>query len=75
MVKYVLCEDLLDNGQKPEKFRLSTELLRFRELKSECQLANIDTRDETRVYYNNSRLSMSPSLDVAGHLVLDRLSE
>jgi hypothetical protein len=36
----------LDNDQKLKRFRLTTELLAFLDLKSECPLANIYTRDE-----------------------------
>jgi hypothetical protein len=77
-VKYVLREDLLlrkvnfkwiphlrDQNRKSKSVRFSTELLRLRGSKSECQLANVYTGDETWIYYNNPRSSMWAGVDVA----------
>jgi hypothetical protein len=45
---------LLDDNQKLERVRLSTELLEFPEWKSQCLLVNVSIRDETWTHCYNS---------------------
>jgi hypothetical protein len=80
-VKCVLCENredlwfqkvnfkwilhLLDDNQKLERIRLSTEFLEFVESKSERPLVNIYTGCKTWIHYNNTRSSMKVYMDFA----------
>jgi hypothetical protein len=56
---------LLDDDQKLERVRVSSELLRSFESKSECSPANVYLRDKTCIYYNKLRSSVWASVDVA----------